>query len=440
SLAHLHTHGHPTDWHLPAPATAPPTDLPTYPFQHDRYWLEGPAAHTDAGHLGLDTTEHPVLSTATALAETDTVVLSGRLSTRSLGWLADHAVDGTVLVPGTALLEFAVQAAQAAGGNRVDELTLETPLLLPERGAVRVQVTVEAADEDGGRRVAVHSRPDEEGQDTAWTRHATGTVDPVARPVPAAGWAVSWPPADSDPLEVADLYDRLAELGYEYGPAFRNLTAAWRSGDTVYAEVALEGRYHDEAARFALHPALLDSALHTMALGDFLGEGVRLPFSWSGVGLAAAGATALRVAVAPGPDGDDSVRLSVADPAGAVVAVAESLVLRPAAPEHLPSARRTAGAVRSLYELEWNELPLPEPDEGAAGQPLDVLDAPAVREGAVPEAVAGSVNALLARLRDTLADEEGDGPADGVERPVVVVTRRAVAAAPGDPVDLTAAP
>ncbi|MFE5212553.1 SDR family NAD(P)-dependent oxidoreductase [Streptomyces sp. NPDC056600] len=440
-LAHLHAHGHPTDWHVPAPATAPPTDLPTYPFQNARYWLEGPAAHTDAGHLGLDATDHPVLSTATALAETDTVVLSGRLSTRSLGWLADHAVDGTVLVPGTALLEFAVQAAQAAGGNRVDELTLETPLLIPERGAVRVQVTVEAADEDGSRRVAVHARPDDDGQDTAWTRHATGTVDPVARPVPAAGWAASWPPADADPLEVTDLYDRLAELGYEYGPAFRNLTAAWRSDDTVYAEVALDGRWHDEAARYALHPALLDSALHTMALGDFLGEGVRLPFSWSGVGLAAAGATALRVAVAPGPDGDDSVRLSVADPAGAVVAVAESLVLRPAAPEHLPSAHRTAGAVRSLYELDWQELPLPGSDEGTAVTSFDVLEAPAGQEGTVPEAVAGSVNALLAHLGDALAEEDADdGRTDGVARPVVVVTRRAVAAAPGDPVDLTAAP
>ncbi|WP_435841905.1 SDR family NAD(P)-dependent oxidoreductase [Streptomyces fragilis] len=440
SLAHLHTHGHPTDWHVPTPATEPPTDLPTYPFQHDRYWLEGPAAHTDAGHLGLDATEHPVLSTVTALAETDTVVLSGRLSTRSLGWLADHAVGDAVLLPGTALLEFAVQAAQAAGGNRVDELTLEAPLLLPEQGAVRVQVTVEAADADGGRRVAVHSRPDEEGQDTAWTRHATGTVDPVARPVPSAGWAVSWPPADAEPLEVSDLYDRLAELGYAYGPAFRNLTAAWRSGDTVYAEVALDGRYHDEAARFALHPALLDSALHTMALGDFLGEGVRLPFSWSGVGLAAAGATALRVAVAPGPDGTDSVRLSVADPAGAVVAVAESLVLRPAAPEHLPSAGRAPGAGRSLYELDWSELPLPGSGEEAAGTAFEVLDAPVTQGGAVPEAVAGSVNALLTRLREALAGQDADGEADGAERPVVVVTRRAVAAAPGDPVDLTAAP
>ncbi|KMS88840.1 hypothetical protein ACZ91_23000, partial [Streptomyces regensis] len=419
--------------------TPPPTNLPTYPFQHHRYWLEGPAAHSDAGSLGLDGTEHPVLSTVTTLAEGDTVVLSGRLSTRTQTWLADHAVGGTVLVPGAALLEFVLQAAQTVGGNRVDELTLEEPLLLPGRGAVRVQVAVEGAGEDGRRRVSVHSRPDGEDPEAGWTRHATGVVDPVPRPVPAGGWPASWPPADADPLEVSDLYDRLAELGYEYGPAFRNLTAAWRSGDTVYAEVALAGQFHDDAARFALHPALLDSALHAMGLGDFLGPGVRLPFSWSGVSLAAAGATALRVAVAPGAGGQDSVTLSVADPAGAVVAVAESLVLRPVDPDRLPSARRASGAVRSLYELGWTELS--PTGDGAAEGAYYVLDARSTAGGTVPDAVREAVTELLERLRERLTDEPGGTGTGGAPQvPVVVLTRRAVAAAPGDLPDLVAAP
>nr|WP_316778334.1 SDR family NAD(P)-dependent oxidoreductase [Streptomyces sasae] len=432
SLAHLHTHGHPTQWHTPTPTTTP-TNLPTYPFQHHRYWLEGPAAHGGAGTLGLDSTDHPVLSTVTALAEGGSLVLSGRLSAQSQRWLADHAVGGTVLLPGTALLEFVLQAGQAVGGNRVDELALEAPLTLPERGAVRVQVVVESAVDDGGRRVSVHSRPDGADTDAEWTRHASGVLAPSVQMATDADWAASWPPAGTEPLDVTGLYDELAELGYEYGPAFRNLSAAWRSGDTVYGEVALAPEFHDDAARFTLHPALLDSALHAMGLGGFLGSGVRLPFSWSGVSLYASGATALRLAVAPGAGGQDSVSVSVADPAGALVATAESLSLRPVSPDQLPSARRPSGAGRGLYKLDWTELPLAEP--AAAASSYEVLDATEVPVADVPEAVRAGVTELLSRLRERLADP--DRTADG---PLVVVTRRAVAAAPGDPLDLTAAP
>ncbi|WP_415925050.1 hypothetical protein, partial [Streptomyces sp. AK04-3B] len=41
----------------------------------------------------------------TNLAGTQSVVLSGRLSLTSHRWLADHAVAGTVLLPGTAFVE-----------------------------------------------------------------------------------------------------------------------------------------------------------------------------------------------------------------------------------------------------------------------------------------------------------------------------------------------
>ncbi|GAA1503966.1 type I polyketide synthase [Sphaerisporangium rubeum] len=442
SLAHLHTHGTPTTW---TPHTTPTTtDLPTYPFQHRRYWLEGPSIGGDAGSLGHDTTDHPFLGSLTTLAESGATVLTGRLSRDSHGWLAGHAVRGSVLLPATALLELALQAGQVTGSApRVEELTLEAPLYLPERGAVRLQVVVEEADGTGRRRVTVHSR---HSTDPEWTRHAAGVLAPQAGEAPAP--VESWPPPGAVPLDVDGLYERLAELGYEYGPDFQNLTAAWGDGDTVYGEVALPEEQHETAARFLVHPALLDAAMHTMALGGFLGDGVRLPFAWSGVSLYAAGATALRVTVAPGPGGAgdaDTVSLTVADPAGAPVAHAASLTLRAAGPG---TSRRPTGPA-SLYEVGWTEIPVQDatlsydlaapfpglvaslgaPDPGAATTLLPWLETP---DGATPEAVAGNVQALLAQLRERLADE----------RPgrLVVLIREAVAAGPGDVADLVAAP
>ncbi|MFJ2420170.1 SDR family NAD(P)-dependent oxidoreductase, partial [Streptomyces brevispora] len=438
SLAHLHTHGIPVDWTPALPTTAGrATELPTYPFQRRRYWLEGPAAHSDAGSLGVDSADHPFLAASTTLAQDETLLLTGRISLRTHPWLADHAVSGTPLLPATAQLELALQAGRHVGAGAVEELTLEAPLFVPERGGVRVQVSVEAPDDEGRRQLTVHARPDVPADDMVgdapgWTRHATGVLSPAeaAPSVAGEGAGEVWPPDGATALDTDGLYGELAALGYEYGPAFRNLTAAWRSGDTVYGEVSLAPELHAEAARFVLHPALLDSALHTLGLGDFLGEGIRLPFSWSGAALRATGATALRVMVAPGDGGQDTVRVSVADPTGAPVVSVETLTLRPVSPGQLPAAPGSSAA-DSLYALEWTELGEPAPEGTVA---FEVLDATAPFEGAAPVAAGAAVEWLLGRLRDHVADE------DRPEARLVVLTRHAVAARAGDPVHLAAAP
>ena len=72
----------------------------------------------------------------------------------------------------------------------------------------------------------------------------------------------SWPPEGAEAVQVDDLYDRLTERGFEYGPAFQGLQAAWRRGDELFAEVALSEEQRDQASCFGVHPALLDAAFH----------------------------------------------------------------------------------------------------------------------------------------------------------------------------------
>ncbi|MEU5404181.1 SDR family NAD(P)-dependent oxidoreductase, partial [Streptomyces sp. NPDC005963] len=431
NLAQHHTHGTPTHWHTTP--TTPPPNLPTYPFQHHRYWLEGPAAQSDARSLGLDSSQHPFLTAVTSLADGHGVLLTGRISAPAHPWLTDHAVNGTALLPATALLELAFHAAEGIGTGRIGELTLEAPLLIPEHGSVRIQAAVQAPDEAGQRPFSVHSF-DEHTEH--WTRHASGVLAPQPHdPAPEhTDGTVNWPPEGAAALDVENLYDELAALGYEYGPGFQNLHAAWRSADgtAVHAEVSLSPEQEEEAARFALHPALLDSGLHAMALGDFLGDGVRLPFSWSGVTLRATGATTLRVTITPGTAGEDTVSVSISDPAGAPVLSVDALTLRPVPEGQLSSARKPVATAESLYELGWNEVPLP--DEAPTPPVYEVVDATAAGEGAVPQAVRASLTALLARFQDR--SDQGD---DSVPLQVVL-TRHAVAAVSGDVQDLTAAP
>ena len=82
------------------------------------------------------------------------------MSLAEAGWLKDHAVFGTVLLPGTGLLELGFAAARAVGATTVSQLTLVAPLVLPEDGAVRLQVQVDApeAGEEGRRAFSIYSR------------------------------------------------------------------------------------------------------------------------------------------------------------------------------------------------------------------------------------------------------------------------------------------
>ncbi len=449
-------------------------ELPTYAFQRSRYWPE-PALITaaDVGSAGLDPAGHPVLGAATELADTGELLLIGRLSLRTHPWLADHAVAGTVLLPGAAFAELAVRAADEAGCHTVEELTLQSPLLIPADTAVRLQVRVGAADAHGSRSLDLFSCR-EDATTPHWTAHATGvlTADATTRkPPPAPDDPGSWPPPGAVPIPVDDLYERFQASGYGYGPAFRGLTGAWRRGDEIFTEVRLPEDQHRSAAAFGVHPALLDAALQGLFLRDRPESGpgpdrpsAGLPFSWSGVTLYASEATALRVRLGSRPDG--SVAIDATDPNGLPVASVEALAVRPIDLDAL----RPAGGPESLYRVQWaaapdtapagplgpwavlgGRAPLPDadshPDPAALGAALDggapppaaVLAwcDPAPHPLSPPDAasVHTALDDALRLLQEWLADPRWD---DGTR--LVLVTRGAVSTAAGEEVtDLTGA-
>ena len=117
-----------------------------------------------------------MLGAAVEFADGEGLVFTGRLSLATHPWLADHAVMGVVLLPGTAFVELAAHAGAVVGCERVEELTLQAPLVLAGDAAVVVQVRVEAPDERGARGLAVYSRGQDDG--ASWVRRGCGCVTP----------------------------------------------------------------------------------------------------------------------------------------------------------------------------------------------------------------------------------------------------------------------
>ncbi|MFE0589782.1 SDR family NAD(P)-dependent oxidoreductase [Micromonospora echinospora] len=367
SLATAYTIGLPVDLRRVLAETAT-VDLPTYAFEHQRYWVDlpvGPAG--DVASAGLQEAGHPLLSATVTFPDNERMVFTGRLSVRTHPWLGEHRVMNAILLPGTAFVELAAYAGEQAGTPVVEELTLLAPLVLPELGSLQVQLTVGDRDTDGRRTVQFHSRPYRDGSDeiladVAWTCHATGLLAPRPAEPPAFDLGV-WPPPGATAVDSSVFYSGIEATVFGYGPVFRGLRAAWTRGDEVFAEVELPAAHHAEAGRFGVHPALLDGALQAMSIGGFLarmGDGAdpdapRLPFAWTGVTLLAAGATALRVRVASA--GEVGVSFQVADATGAPVLHAESLIMRRVTGDALGAAR--SGRHESLFQVDWPALPVP---------------------------------------------------------------------------------
>ncbi|MGW4690667.1 type I polyketide synthase, partial [Streptomyces sp. NPDC004244] len=466
NLGLLHVQGHPTHWDkvLGNHTGTLLTELPPYAFQRDHYWLPLAKTTGDAGSLGLEASSHPWLGAVTELAGGEGHLLTGRLSLADQPWLKDHTVFGSVIVPGTGLLELATAAAHEVGADGVAELTLAEPLVIED--AVRLQITVGAPGAGNRRPVTIHSRP--EGAQDDWTRHASGElgVEPVGSASDAFAELRRWPVAGAEQVDLDGFYARFAAQGIDYGPFFRGLTELWRKGSTAYGVVRLPDA--SAGVDHHLHPALLDTALHIMkgvTLADGLqeAEGALLPFEWTNVELYATGSGELRVRVDVEPsETGQEIRVWASDATGEPVVRIGGLHLRRATAEQLRGAR-SSGA-DGLYRLEFQPVDAPAvrgtaadavltgsgalagllgvttlPDRDAlaarlASNPqapvrvvIDTTGRPPFHSA--PEAAYKAAECGLAQLQELLADERL------ASTELVWVTRGSVAALPGDRLD-----
>lgn len=318
-----------------------PLRLPTYPFARERFWLVG----SDRVEAARKAAAHPLLSFRAEMPGRGFAALDP-----AAFYLADHTIGGRSILPGVVGLELARAAAarEASGPIALTDVVWLAPI---EAATAR---TVEVVRDSNGFRIV-------EGEN----RFCEGRIGPAreSASLDVAATRARCPHL----LAAAALYDRLSAAGINHGPAFRAVQTLQVGDGVAVADLRLDASRLADAARWFVHPVMLDAAIQAAAAVLRPGAAAGLPFAVDRVDIW--GATAPRMAAVVravgdlsgptrrfdidlcGVDGDVRVRLT-------------GLVTRPAAGPGAVMDPPAVGLVQAVPE--WVSRAPPPAADGAA--------------------------------------------------------------------------
>ena len=367
SAAQAFVSGVKVDWRAAVPG-AGFVELPTYAFERRRFWLSGDGAAIDAAGLGLGASEHALLGAVVELPDSGGVVLTGRLSPATQGWLNDHAVDGLAVFPGAGFVELAIRAGDEVGCPVVDELTLQAPLLLPSSGSVAVAA-------GGGCRRRIRSAQSVRILQGALRFRMDLPCDGAV--VIRTGRAGRRPVGVAARRRDSRRCDRRlpavggARLPVRPGVPGVDRAVASRRGVLRRSHGAASGRrcrrIRCASGAPGCGPARGGGDVRTAEVAE-----IALPFSWQGVSLHAAGASSVRARIAP--SGPSAVSVELADGLGLPVLTVTSMIARPISQQQLMAAVSGNTGDR-LFELAWSPTSAASPAETPAYEVFESVSA-----------------------------------------------------------------
>jgi acyl transferase domain-containing protein/SAM-dependent methyltransferase/acyl carrier protein len=333
--------------------------LPTYPFERERYWFTDLRPAVPARARETSTGTHPLLGRRLHAAVVQDAIFDASIHVATHPWIFDHRVHGTVILPGTAFFELAFASAAAVWGqgrHALEDVALHAAMILDEGNATTVQVVVSGA--DSGRatfRVFSAAAADE----PRWNLHAEGRlVRDAGTTAPDAATLddIRNRCAEVDPDA---LYSELKARGLDLGPAFHGIQDLTRCADEALARIEVPVSAGD-AARYIVHPVLLDNALQTVGAAlmterageSFLPIGLDRAHVFGPSSTAAWGHAIVRPAANSSAD-IVTADVFLRDSDGRAVVTIAGLRLKKA--EH--SALQRASIGDWLYDVTWREQP-----------------------------------------------------------------------------------
>ena len=348
----LHCNGHEVAWNSVHPLKGGRLlKLPSYPWQTKRFWNETREA---VESLFYDPV-HPLLGqSVSALHPT----WEAELSTVLNAFLADHRVQGSVVVPGAVYVEMALAAATAVYGTNhsVDDLTLHRAVILDETCDPILRTTLN--EHDGTLEFAAFTVTAD--GDSKWTVTATAelnTLPTAPRPHDPADGVEPVTSISGD-----DFYARTTARGFDYGDTFRSVRSVTAGEDWAVADIAVPTAIAAELGDFRFHPALIDGAFQTLFGAPFSGqeehEDAYLPTRIRHCAIYGAPEEHMKVHIRVGTATREEVEsdITITGADGTVLAVFDGFAVQSLSASSRVSPERID---KGLFEIQW----IPADDE-----------------------------------------------------------------------------
>lgn len=246
--------------------------LPTYPFDRQRYWLDPSdeiVEDPSRNRTGTGELLHPMLGRLQPSALRSRLY-ENALSARSPEFLADHAVQGSVNLPGAAFVEVAFAAARdrfGPGKHAVTDANIEQAMFVSEDRWKTFQTIV-----DESLSLEVYSRDRVDANDS-WQRHMSASLVPAEQVGDSVDVEVVPPPPGLATVaqrfvggkDHDEFYDLMSHRRLEYGPRFRMLHRIDYSIDEALGQVQCDDATCAELDDYILHPVLGDALMQTFS-------------------------------------------------------------------------------------------------------------------------------------------------------------------------------
>ncbi|MBW1749300.1 MAG: acyltransferase domain-containing protein, partial [Deltaproteobacteria bacterium] len=275
ALGALYVEGRPVKWEEVYAQTGRCVHLPNYPWQKKRHWIQD----VEEGIHGKSFRSRRMTTGAKAPSLLGTKISSplptfeSEFSLDSIPFIADHRIEGAVIVPGAVYLSMALAAAEVTLGEgvyHIEDVNFHEAFLMSQDGNYSVQ-TILTATTDTAHHFRIYSiRNNGNAGEEDWKLHASGNV--------LYGSAIALketPQADSSAIEQVkarlgnkltanQFYENFSRRGLDFGPAIQGVQEIWLKDGEAIGKIGLPEPVQTKKAVYQLDPALLDACFQTL--------------------------------------------------------------------------------------------------------------------------------------------------------------------------------
>ena len=249
SLAALYTQGYPINLDALYSKEGNLIHLPSYPWEHERFWLE--SAISEDHRLG--SIVHPLLGKK---LNTPSPTWECELDPLALPYLADHRLHDSMVFPGSAYVETALAALNELYPNEsyvIEDVKILKGLFMSENDLITLQFTCDVSDDS----FKIYSSTDTSTGE--WEVHAEGRFQKLSPREPGKLDLEHLKSTLEDEIDHAKIYTDFDDVGYQFGPCFKEVQKIWRKDGESLAEIQVPDAILENIDNYYFQPAILDA-------------------------------------------------------------------------------------------------------------------------------------------------------------------------------------